>query len=350
MKQLIKFPSIEQYRHLVRRVNDRAHWVGRDENEEPVFDRTRPLPTLRFKGTVKIHGTNAGICYDGNEIWCQSKEALIEVGQDNAGFAGYVHGVGHEAIKSLFDRVVPGGDLRRQWQTLAIYGEWCGKGIQKGCAIHKLDKMFVIFSARICEPEASDLQSRWLSDAEIDLLQDESIRFFSINSFPTYDLEIDFQNPHSAKEQLDVLTKAVNDSCPVGKHFDTDGIGEGIVWRCVSLGYESSEYWFKTKGDDHKVASTKSAGVEVDVEKVKTHNEFADVVLSEARLNQGLEHLKQNGHELTERSTGIFIKWVHTDVVKEELDRAQASGIEEKEIGKIISARCRAWYFEQLGE
>lgn len=26
---------------------------------------------------------------------------------------------------------------------------WCGRGIQKGCAVHKLDKMFVIFAGAV---------------------------------------------------------------------------------------------------------------------------------------------------------------------------------------------------------
>ncbi len=48
-----KFPSIEQFRHAVRAVRDRASFNG------------TPVPTLRFRGTVKLHGTNAGIHDNG---------------------------------------------------------------------------------------------------------------------------------------------------------------------------------------------------------------------------------------------------------------------------------------------
>ena len=45
------YSSIEQLRHLVKDV----------EHYFPVSER----PTLEFYGTVKLHGTNAGIGYNG---------------------------------------------------------------------------------------------------------------------------------------------------------------------------------------------------------------------------------------------------------------------------------------------
>ena len=64
MSKMIKFPSIEQFRNVIRHVKSKAQFVGKDENGDPVYDQSIPLPTLQFCGTVKLHGTNAGIVYD----------------------------------------------------------------------------------------------------------------------------------------------------------------------------------------------------------------------------------------------------------------------------------------------
>ena len=65
MSQFIKFPSIEQYRNIVKRVQHSARYVGyNEEKNEPIINPFAEMPTLTFTGTVKLHGTNAGVCYD----------------------------------------------------------------------------------------------------------------------------------------------------------------------------------------------------------------------------------------------------------------------------------------------
>ena len=47
------------------------------------------------------------------------------------------------------------------------------------------------------------------------------------------------------------ITEAVENECPVGKHFGVSGVGEGVVWTCVSEGWNDSGTWFKVKGEAH---------------------------------------------------------------------------------------------------
>jgi hypothetical protein len=82
MKKMIKFPSIEQFRSVVATVLRQYNFAGLDENGDAIYDTTKPKPTLTFKGTVKLHGTNAGVSfkygYDNtSEYWVQSRENII---------------------------------------------------------------------------------------------------------------------------------------------------------------------------------------------------------------------------------------------------------------------------------
>jgi len=55
--KMIKFPSIEQFRSIVRDVK----YQGKDENGNPIMDKNAKMPTLTFTGTVKLHG-----CFEKN--------------------------------------------------------------------------------------------------------------------------------------------------------------------------------------------------------------------------------------------------------------------------------------------
>jgi len=81
-----------------------------------------------FTITEKIDGTNACISFSvsGEEgtfshiatMTCQSRNRIIKPGDDNAGFAAWAH----ENMAELFAIFGPGRH----------YGEWWGKGIQRG--------------------------------------------------------------------------------------------------------------------------------------------------------------------------------------------------------------------------
>jgi hypothetical protein len=87
-KRCKKMPSIDHFRTIVLTVRNHAHYVGKDENGDAIYDETRPKPTLLFKGSVKLHGTNNGISYNHIDgMWYQSKDAIITPQNDNAGAA-----------------------------------------------------------------------------------------------------------------------------------------------------------------------------------------------------------------------------------------------------------------------
>lgn len=75
---MIKYPSIEQFRTVVSNVNRRYNFVGLDENGEAIYDPLLSKPILTFKGTVKLHGTNASVSFNApSGMWAQSRENII---------------------------------------------------------------------------------------------------------------------------------------------------------------------------------------------------------------------------------------------------------------------------------
>lgn len=52
----IPWPSIGQFRSVVKNVQHRAQYVGMDDNGNAIVNRMAVMPTLEFEGTCKLHG------------------------------------------------------------------------------------------------------------------------------------------------------------------------------------------------------------------------------------------------------------------------------------------------------
>jgi hypothetical protein len=342
------FACIEQFRTVIRNVKHKAQVVGVDADGEYIMDRTRPMPTLKFQGTVKLHGTNAGIVYDIDDdtFTYQSRERVLSLTEDNAGFMLWA--TSHEGD---FRYIVENLWIPDEAKKIVIFGEWCGRGIQKGVAVSELPKMFVIFAIKAIDAEGDSI---WL-----DISEDKDYLFccgcdgndFSIQSiydFPTYEIDIDFNFPAIAQNKMIEITEAVEAECPVGKHFGVSGIGEGVVWACVTEGWESSNYWFKVKGEKHSASKVKTLAP-IDIEAIESMNSFVDSMVTESRLEQGLDNLVREQLKPFEMSSmGDFLRWVFNDVIKEETDTIVANGIDQKKLGGPIANKAKNWFIAKL--
>ena len=198
-----KFSEIEQFRHAVKSV-------------EYMFPYTKNLPTLTYTGTVKLHGTNSGIDRVNGVFKPQSRNNIISVGCDNAGFAKFVSEIDESLLVELFNKVSSDPN-----DNVTLYGEFIGKGIQKAVAIGELDKQWVIFSAKL-NGEYIDIDPSW---------NIESASVFNILRIEPFHVTIDFTNPREAIPELERLTLQVEEECPWAKQFGVSGVGEGIVWK-----------------------------------------------------------------------------------------------------------------------
>jgi Rnl2 family RNA ligase len=331
MTNFRKFPSIEQYRNVIKKVRDysRKYEI--------------PLPTLQFTGTVKLHGTNAAIGYNSvtDEMWCQSRERIITPFDDNAGFARFVKD-NETFFRVMLAQVCGAG------QIAIIYGEWAGPGIQSGVAISNIEKKtFFIFDI-VFYPHDSDGET--VTHIPIDFYKDHFLKLDQVKlmtDFPQYTMNIDFTRPELSQNELVNLTVEVETECPVGRQMGVTGIGEGIVWR-----NEQTGLMFKVKGEKHstsKVRTVKEIAA-VDLERMNTVAEFVANVVTENRLNQGIAKLGEMGLDVDIKNTGAFIKWIMADVLREEMDLIEASCIEKKDLMSKLAMAAKTFYMKVLQE
>jgi|688.fasta_scaffold92784_3 hypothetical protein len=343
MKKHISFPSIEQFRNVIAGINRQYNFVGLDENGEAIYDSSLPKPVLTFKGTVKLHGTNAGVCFnDVDGMWYQSRENIITPEKDNAGFAFFAD-ANKEQFASMFAKIAERSNIDTTKNTISIYGEWCGGNIQKGVAICNLPKSFFIFGVKVTPHHIEGVEKQpsayWVDYTD---LKNNEAKIYNIDDFETYSLDIDFNMPELIQNKLGELTLAVEEECPVGKAFGFSGIGEGIVWSCELKG---NIHRFKVKGEQHSSSKVKKLA-SVDTEKITSIKEFVDYAVTESRFNQAIEKIFPNNEPVDVKKLGEVIKWVVNDIIKEETDTLVQNNLEPKDIGKYVSNKVREMFFK----
>ncbi len=342
MRKMIKFPSIEQFRTIVSNVLRHFNFIGLDEIGEAIYDVTKPKPTLKFKGTVKLHGTNAAVSFNQTGYWAQSRENIITPEKDNAGFAFFVESK-KDVFKKFVDQIMSKNFEDISNNTFTIYGEWCGGNIQKGVGISNLPKSFFIFGLKV-SPHALDENGQPKSAYWIpfDYLKSPDDNIYNIEDFPTYEIDIDFNMPQLVQNKLSELTLAVEEECPVAKAFGFSGVGEGIVWSTELNGVV---YRFKVKGEKHSSSKVKTLA-NVNVEKLESIQAFVDYAVTESRFKQGLENVFPNEEPINVKKMGDLIRWVVNDITKEETDTLVENNLEPKDVNSQISGKVREMFFK----
>jgi len=341
MTEMIKFGSIGQFRNTIRDVKD---YVAR-QNE--INGTSGTLPTLEFRGSVKLHGTNCSWNYsaDSGTFTPQSRNRVLSVGDDNAGFAKYCED-NRESINTLFNTLTGFVDVNNKIDNIIVYGEWVGPGIQKGVAISSIPtKSFFVFSVKYIFKNGSVEEypgTIFGVTNALSLIQVPDA--YSITDFPEWRIVIDFNEPDVVQNELIKITEDVEAECPVALVFGVSGIGEGVVWTHYLE--DGSTLRFKVKGEKHSISKVKTLAA-VDIEEINNIKEFVDSVLTESRLMQGIEYLKEMNHKIDETSTGHYVKWVVSDVFKEEMDTINENGLDSKKVGKHLSNGARKWFFEK---
>lgn len=337
MKTFHEFESIEQFRSLIKEVQYLATWTGIDAEGNDIYDGTVSKPTLTFTGTVKIHGTNSAIAFNPAEgYWYQSHGRIITPTDDNYGFARWASE--ESIIPSLFKTLLNDNNITLTGDDIVVvYGEWAGKGVLGGTGIAEFDKSFYVFGAKFL-PTGSELKAQWL---DFSGFRFKSANIYNMLDFPTFSVEINFNNPNAVLEQLVKLTEEVERECPVAKARGVEGIGEGIVW--VS-DFKGKRLMFKTKGEKHSVSKVKSV-TSVEPEKLASMTEFVEYAVTPNRLKQALSEVFGESGEPDIKRLGDVIKWIQKDVMKEETDTLVASNLKWEDVAGRCAAKTRELFF-----
>ena len=294
----------------------------------------QPFPVVEYRAKVKLHGTNCAVQITGSGVIAQSRTALLSPDADYKGFAVWV-----AAQRDYFARLPSG---------LVVFGEWCGPGIEKGMAISQArTKLFAVFAVRrddgiiIHEPE----QIRALLPAAS---APEQLHVLPWEGDPITIKFGDRTDLERAASVLNTRVAEVEREDPwVKRALGISGLGEGLVFYPVSVDGAApaserlEQLMFKAKGEKHRTAGTKTA-VQVDPSVVASVAEFVALMVTDARLRQGLT--EACGGARDPKSTRQFLEWVATDVRKESSAELAASGLSWSDVDKAVQARAREWF------
>lgn len=321
----ISWPEIESF-HSIRKLA---------ENHPELL---RGTSTFAYRAKVKLHGTNAAVQIRGDVVMAQSRSKIITPGDDNAGFAAWVESVADE-FRTAFAGQPP----------TILFGEWCGPGIMKGVATNKIpNKVFAVFAAH--ELPADDDSPLIYSPMELDIVQKIPNTFV----LPWFG-ETWFIPVNGAAEEVQPILDAINkdvmevEACDpwVKETFGVEGTGEGLVFYPLGADRKLfSDFAFKAKGEKHKNVA-KAAPVQLDPAIAESVEQFAAMVLTDARLEQGARVAGSGELVFEMRLMGPFLAWVNKDIEKETQTEMAASGLTWKQVQKTVAARARAWFAEQ---
>lgn len=291
--------------------------------------------SLTFQGTIKIHGSNLGVTRHRGVFTTQSRSTILSNESDNFGFNSWFTNilsdtVNQQQIDTMFDSISNNPE-----DIVTIYGEYAGIGIQKNVAISQLERSWYIFGAKVNGDSVPISQQLRVENCTL-------IR--NILDYVTFCVVIDLVNPNESVETLNNLTLSVENQCPVAAKHGVHGIGEGIVWRCLDYPLDS-DLVFKTKGEKHSgKEKTERVVSSVDPVVLQQINDVVNYILPDGRLHQGLEHVDQVEMECL----GQYLKWINTDVLKEEQDTLEANHLTWKQVQRSITDKARMFFIAQI--
>lgn len=302
---------------------------------------------VRYRGTVKLHGANAGVVCHGGELVPQSRNRVVSLEAEHMGFAAFVRDQ-TEAIRDLEQRLRVEHEIDEA-RKLVLYGEWIGPGIQNGMAINKLpDRQWVLFAAKTVLGDESEYLD---AVRPLEGGYDEN-RIFSVYDVPIWELEIDFASEESKEKAIEAFerhTDEVEKACPWGRKFGIDGLGEGIVWIPVDDHWGNSDLYWKSKGAKHKeVKRAQRNKPSLDPEVISSVEKFVEFAVTEPRLHKGVDYLVEMGEPIEMRSVGHFIKWVSKDVERECAAELEANDLKWKQVSKAVGARAKEFFTERV--
>lgn len=332
-----KFPSIEQYRHIIKELSERSQFVGKDADGKAIYDKTKPLPTINFTQTVKIHGTNGGvILFKDGTIRTQSRNRVLSPESDNNGFDKWV------AERADYWRIAANNrlfNLHPAADKIVVYGEFAGENIQKNVAVTDTPKSFYVFSV------VGFIDNKPIHHSSYDFdFVDNELSIYSIFQFPHQQISIDLNRADEYIPQLQEIALAIENECPVGKFHGVSGIGEGAVFTAY---YDNEVYRFKVKGEKHSASKVKLLPT-VDVVMIKDVREFVEQTVTENRLQQGIDYMNEMQIPTDVKHIGDFLRWVVGDVHKEESDIIESKGFEKKLVNQEITKVAKRFYFEKF--
>jgi hypothetical protein len=302
---------------------------------------------INFYGTIKLHGTNAGIGFNNEKgLWCQSRSNIITSHNDNADFAKFVE-TNKDYFLDLFKLIKKSYSIDTDSNSIIIFGEWCGYRIQNKVAICNMERFFAIFDIKIVNNIKKE-DNYYQNSKFPEIKSDYDRRVFNIHEFKTYNIKLNLSDLESVQQTLIKYIEDIESQCPFAEQFDKKGPGEGIVF--VNYISPSKRFIFKVKGSEHKASREKNK-VEVRTELFSSYDNFISRVVTENRFVQALDYIYKFNPSLEtynrkpiDSDIKYIVEWIINDVYKEEKDIVDANNFDEKKINKLVSKKVYSMF------
>lgn len=303
---------------------------------------------VTFRGTVKLHGSNAGVACLPDGLIAQSRNRPLSLDDDNLGFAAFVARPEVTAALRALEAEIRAEVDHPPDRRLTLFGEWCGPGIQKRVAINGLpSKQLVLFAVVLDAGE----EARYVDAVPRLGERFAELGIFSILDGPVWEQTVDFVKADTVAafvERATALTEQVEEACPWGARFDAEGTGEGIVWVPVGAHFGRTDLYFKTKGEKHRKTGGRGVKIPIDPKVMAGIAQFVEYAVTEGRLAQGVEVLREMGTPIEMPSMGAYLKWVGGDVKRECAAELEASGLEWKAVAKAVALKARMYFIAEV--
>lgn len=297
-------------------------------------------PKITYRAKIKLDGTNGGVqIFSDGRVAVQSRSQIITPGNDNLGFAAWV-----SQNIDVFTALASA-------EHVTVFGEWCGKGIQKRTAVSECDrKIFAVFAVQF----GGDYGKLAKLEIRPDKIADFLPKHPDIFVLPFYGepIVLDFADRTQLESAVEILNHMVNTVETVDpwvkETFGIEGIGEGLVMFPESnelaerLSY--AELLFKAKGEKHQAVKTKQP-VQIDPEVAQSIDDFVNLFVTPARLEQGVTQVGCGQFEVDK--IGAFLKWFNADVQKESVAELEVAQLTWKDVNKAVMNAAKKWYQEQ---
>ena len=219
---MIKFSSIGQLHNVVQIANLRR-------------EAGVAIERVGYRGSVKLHGSNAAMVCRPDGIRAQSRNREITPDDDNLGFAAFAYDEARRAaVRTLEHELREATKLERD-RPLALFGEWIGPGVQKGVGVAQLPaRQWVLFAVATRDDDDDERKTYF----EVPSLGERfaELGIYSIVDGPQRHIELDFGHRTAlelASDMIEAATAEIDQRCPWAAKFGVEGVGEGIVWQPV---------------------------------------------------------------------------------------------------------------------
>ena len=332
-----KWPKIQKFSDVVKH----AHKYG--------------VSSITYRAKIKLDGTNAGIrVIDSDKIIPQKRNS--DAGHSHFDFHTYTDLF--VLKKKLVDTLKiyheqNNLDVQDVIQNFIFYGEWAGKGIQKGW---EESKRFYLFSFYDINEDRYHYDPGMINFLWNKLFMDTGYTPYIIPWINDQFHVVDFNSQKSLESFSTVLDETVSSVEKVDPLIESlygrKTESEGLVWYPHSITSDQTylsnqlpswavNYLFKSKTPKFSVNRVNHS--KIIPEKPEGIDEFVQMFYTKARFEQVMESLE----DFSMKNLGLFLRSVNTDIHEESVNELAETNFSWRDAANYGTSTAKSWFLSE---